>query len=431
MSERLDDLARSLAEPVPRRRALRLIGSAVAAAVLAVRAGPTAARPTRGNDGCGDSAVACGGSSLDCYRPGIDTCCPYPAAPQPAGLRRLLRHPERRVLLGHVRRVLDRQRLVCQPRATCAAATPAAPARRLISAASTRRAWASAVRPTRPAAPVGAVTTPFVCVEGRCERPRQCERGETQCGTTCCKNATQFCANAATSTCCQTGQRACTYVQPGSGERITRCCRSGTTCCVPRGGTAPGVCCPTGRCCGGQCCRPNQKCRRGRCCTKCGDKGACCARGEKCCGDRCCKSGETCGIWGSRAGPLVPLLQDDVVPGDRQLEAVLLPEQDRSLPPEDRPARRQPGLLPAEACDREPGRRDRLLPRRDGRPPGEVRRGRRRPGRMLPGGAGLRLGRRHDVLSDAGRPEPRVLLRCLRRRAVRRPELRRLRGPVR
>ena len=51
---------------------------------------------------------------------------------------------------------------------------------------------------------------------------------------------------------------------------------------------------------GGQCCRPNQKCRRGRCCTKCGDQGACCARGEKCCGDRCCKSGETCGVWGSR-----------------------------------------------------------------------------------------------------------------------------------
>ena len=80
MSSPFDDLARALATPLPRRRVLRLLGSAVAVAALpSFRARPALARGTGLN--CPPPTILCSngrGSEL-CRDPG-EECCDYPEA---------------------------------------------------------------------------------------------------------------------------------------------------------------------------------------------------------------------------------------------------------------------------------------------------------------------------------------------------------------
>ncbi|MFN0156198.1 MAG: hypothetical protein ACKVUT_17630 [Gaiella sp.] len=80
MSVDFDDLARTLAASMPRRRALRLLGGAVAAAALpGFLARPAQAR--RGGLECTDGYTLCsnGKGSEVCVEPGGE-CCIYPEA---------------------------------------------------------------------------------------------------------------------------------------------------------------------------------------------------------------------------------------------------------------------------------------------------------------------------------------------------------------
>lgn len=78
MSERVfDDLARRLAQPMPRRRALRLLGAAVAmAAVPALRPGLASGR-SRQRQGCPNpSSLPCPAQHKCCVAGSDAWCCP-------------------------------------------------------------------------------------------------------------------------------------------------------------------------------------------------------------------------------------------------------------------------------------------------------------------------------------------------------------------
>jgi hypothetical protein len=76
MSERLDDLARSMAKAMPRRRALRLLGGALLSTALP-GLGPTTARAAR--------AATCTSGEFKCKCPNLDlfyeVCCPDTTPP--------------------------------------------------------------------------------------------------------------------------------------------------------------------------------------------------------------------------------------------------------------------------------------------------------------------------------------------------------------
>lgn len=80
MGEKLiDDLARALAQPMPRRKAVRVLGvTLVAAAVPGVRSSPALARRTATCDsGCGPDRERC--PTIVNLGSGPDVCCPEPA----------------------------------------------------------------------------------------------------------------------------------------------------------------------------------------------------------------------------------------------------------------------------------------------------------------------------------------------------------------
>lgn len=91
-----------------------------------------------------------------------------------------------------------------------------------------------------------------------CQSPATCESSQCSCppddgglvppacGSVCC-DAVQFCGNAATSLCCNSGETAC-----GS-----TCCGAGDTCAI----AATGLCCETGETtCGSTCCPSGGSC---------------------------------------------------------------------------------------------------------------------------------------------------------------------------
>jgi hypothetical protein len=81
MSELLDGLARSLAEPMPRRRALRVLAVTLAGAMLSGRGVMTAAATSSSASGCPDPGdLFCGGcENVNGLNYG-DVCCPGPDA---------------------------------------------------------------------------------------------------------------------------------------------------------------------------------------------------------------------------------------------------------------------------------------------------------------------------------------------------------------
>jgi hypothetical protein len=108
------------------------------------------------------------------------------------------------------------------------------------------------------------------------------EQGPVRCGKTCCKTY-QVCVDGECQRCEKYGGHTC---QPPKGQ--ARCCKKGTTCCFNETTTA---------CCGPkQTCRAQNRktatceCEEGK---KCGPD--CCEKDETCCGGKkCCAKGETC-----------------------------------------------------------------------------------------------------------------------------------------
>lgn len=255
----LDDVARALAAPMSRRRALHIAGAALLAAAVPGRG--TAARTVRSRTaGCGK-----GGGGLSCtkqFGPQISECC------------------------GPIDRSDPDSNYTCCPPGEC---------------------WhtGSGRTSTTTCCPVA-----FRCGTSCCSEGEQCVDGtctrcadEHVCGATCCEPGT-VCANPATGLCCVKTWKQCTVGLAG----VARCCVPGDSCCFNRA-TGTAVCCDPqhpcvdGRCsckkgerrCGATCCKPGQECANGRCCPKgqvnCG--GRCCVK-DDCCGDVCCGADSVC-----------------------------------------------------------------------------------------------------------------------------------------
>lgn len=125
---------------------------------------------------------------------------------------------------------------------------------------------------------------------------------ERKCGKACCKSD-EFCGSRNRELCCKKGDNAC--LVPGSPQGA--CCRPGTQCCFNKSGAAcctseqtckSGKCvCKEGQTCGEHCCKKGETCSNGKCCPKgrvnCGD-GECCKSSASCCGGACCTGRETC-----------------------------------------------------------------------------------------------------------------------------------------
>jgi hypothetical protein len=216
-----DQIARTLATPMPRRRALRLVGSTLAAAAL----GGIWTRTARAYE-------FCGGNTLDPYQPGIDGCCVTQDASKPFNSQACEGVPNP----------------VCCYDATgfavcCPPDTLCAPDGSCMCPPGHTQCQNSAG--TRGCCPPGQACV-FVNGDLSCECPQ-----DKKCGSSCC-GQNEVCITS-TNTCCPTG-RAC----------------AGGICCAPNEICNPetGQCvCDPARRCGSTCCPPGQVCDK--CTTTC------------------------------------------------------------------------------------------------------------------------------------------------------------------
>ena len=211
MSERFfDDLARTLASPMPRRRALRLVGATlVAAAVPGLR---SRAASAAGSD-CGTEQNPCSkfckGSGLAaCGRESTNDC-------------------------GQVGCSLQGCYKVAYTEC-CRAGDEA----------------------------------PWFCPINMCGKVRpECKKcpPDRVCGTKCCPDD-ESCVSPNRSLCCKKGE----VLRNGKCACMEKLC-GGKECCDKKRGEmcTNGVCCQKGETgCGGECCKPPKHCSKGKCCPK-------------------------------------------------------------------------------------------------------------------------------------------------------------------
>ena len=263
MSERIfDDLARALASPMPRRRAVRMVGAALAVAALpGLRPRSALARSSITCDPNTEELCSKNAGTQVCMPLG-GTCCIFgPESGYDGGL-----------LVG------------CGKGARCGS---------------------------------GKLGDRCVCdqhwdAEGNCV---ECDEAD-KCGKNCCKKG-QYCASPKKGLCCKEGATYCTVIAgsgSGSGGGKATCCPEGTKCCANDKRSdccRPGQQCRAGRCtcpdgtqsCGGTCCKTGERCSNGKCCPKdrvnCGDDFCCGAKGSSCSKGKCCPKGKVnCGGGG-------------------------------------------------------------------------------------------------------------------------------------
>jgi hypothetical protein len=140
-----------------------------------------------------------------------------------------------------------------------------------------------------------------------------CKQHQVACGKTCCAEGTE-CANADIEYCCGRAERACQGTSTVSCCSPSEACCNGR-CCAPGLRCHKGKCqkCPpkTKECGDTHCCERRETCCNGKCCGKkqhccfddhccddgqtcCGDGKCCDAKDEKCCGDHCCGKDQDC-----------------------------------------------------------------------------------------------------------------------------------------
>ena len=274
MKEFLDALARSLAHPMPRRRALRVFGGAlIGLMVPAFNRGAKA--QTRAV--CYDMPEIPGAAPRPCSS---GACC-QPQSSNPAGSFMGQCYGAGERCCTHVFTNVDGREAaqigICSVTQLCAKNATNAPATEFCIDCPSR----------------------IICGENCCNAGETCAQragmccpvGQAACGGVCCPTGAP-CQLAALSLCCPVGQTVCNVPVRRGQRQVAICCQPGETCCA-------GVCCSAG-----------QECRRNTCrCTdprlrSCGTK--CCARTETCCGnreccapfgccnDRCCPQGEKC-----------------------------------------------------------------------------------------------------------------------------------------
>lgn len=252
MSEFLDELARTLAQPMPRRRALRLIGGTLVAAVIPVARAPRAlARPgVSRNSNCNEhctqgvpllcncdrSAQFPNNPAKPCYHiccAADDTCCCNPKTG------------------GGVK--------CCPPGTHCVSET--------LTCVCDNDCGGGCCQPNEECVPSILKTGKPTCVA-------KCKKGETRCNEKCCKpneECTKFRAGNSSQSLCLP------KCKPGEVRCGQNCCPNGLKCIDPGNGI-----------CGH--CRPNEfKCGK-RCCNL---RGACCDPSK----GLCCKPSEKCGSW--------------------------------------------------------------------------------------------------------------------------------------
>ena len=267
MSERFfDDLARKLASPMPRQRALRLAaGAIVAAAVPGMRPGQAKAQSTVNADDAkcfqqyGAAApVDCGGMSDGfhwCCRTGPDCCGNGACCNKDPNVKEVCRNNR------------------CVPEAC----------------------------PSENKCGKDCCTDQEFCASPR--RSLCCARGTDVCAATkaktglCCdpRKGEQCCFNETKAACCSRNQTCkggtctCKSGKPPCGKK---CCEKGEVCsngtCCPKGqvNCGDGTCCVPKNCCGKVCCNPNESlCINGTCCpperiaSRADHTGRCCPPG--------------------------------------------------------------------------------------------------------------------------------------------------------
>ncbi len=237
---RFDDLARTLATPMPRRRALQLTAAALAALVLpGIRARPARAELKRGTGKCppggqltcaqqfGPEVTECcsrpipGSGNYTCCKPGecfytpsTNTCCP---------------------------KKLQCGKRCCPPDDTCIDGE-------CVFCPKEQKCGKKCCFP------------PQKCRGGQC----RCPDGRPACGKNCCPKG-KVCSKA---------------VEARSGKATYACCTPGKFNC------GDGRCCDPDSCCGGKCCSKDDFCCGGKTCCK---KATICAsavggkKGKVCC----------------------------------------------------------------------------------------------------------------------------------------------------
>lgn len=268
MSSALDDLARSLATSMPRRGALRLLGSAVVAAALP----GVHARPARayGMPTCepGTEELCSNGKGSDVCMPAGGNCCIFPD-----------------IVVG------------CRPGYRCGDSRNAP-----------------------------CICDGEECGSQCCNKNEQCDddgtctscKAERRCGGKCCREGA-VCRNESTGLCCVKTWRVC-----GSDQGNLKCCPPLDTCCFNNRKKTYTCCdkehpCVNGRC---QCKKGETPCGDDDCCTKNEDcsKGKCCPKGKVNCGGRCCDKEDCCG---SKCcdGPSRICVNGKCCPGERLIGA--------------------------------------------------------------------------------------------------------------
>ncbi len=270
----VDSLARALVTPMPRRRALRLLGSALAfVAVPMLR--PSSARAVGSGVGAPDTIdpptgpfgppVRCGNvicnPTSNCVKccpaeGGGGSCCPcyYSCRPR-SGLcdKPFACPPDARPYCGA-------QGHCCAPNEFCFKGSICLPV----------------CKPGEQLCEGDCCPKGAECVQlpGMARRvcTAKCPGGKTRCGLVCCSKKGEKCIDARRGLCspCNLGERPC-------GKK---CCTRGSTCCAPR----TGLCCKSNETCAGY-----------------GGTAKCCPKGTRACETSsgsgkpiCCKKGETC-----------------------------------------------------------------------------------------------------------------------------------------
>ncbi|MDX6513040.1 MAG: hypothetical protein QOE36_2544 [Gaiellaceae bacterium] len=288
--DRFDDLARALAAPVSRRRALRIAGVALlGVSVGGARPGPARAR-----------------TRLTCANQG-DTACRFPVASLDGCCYTSSHGGGRKCCDGNTASLcLDNAEICCfDPRSDNLSFCPPSQPKCCYESGGVHccptDSTCCATSASHCCAP------PFLCTKNGCA---ECSTGENKCGKKCC-GSNQYCASSLYGgLCCRKGAtHVCVAPSSGSKGPATcctddeRCCASKgkVDCCGPKQKCHGGKCtCPkkAGRRCGAHCCKKNQLC-----CGSEQDKGkSCCDPGDKCCGHSCCPKDQAC-CTGSSLAP--------------------------------------------------------------------------------------------------------------------------------
>lgn len=306
MTAFLDELARNVARPMSRSRALRLMGGAiVTAAVPSIfprRAWSRAADCNARGGGCIESARCC--YTSDGF---AGSCCPWYVRCSPTGSGLCYDQyvcPDARPFCNRS------SKLCCAPNEVCfkgGCINPCPPDQIVCKGVCCPKGF-ECVRSQVPGGGPRVETCAPKCTGGRtrcgfnccpsnwrCRDPekgicRRCGTGQEECGKKCCDRKTSYCGNSNLSLCCPKSASACPTGYPANSSRT--CCRKPNKCArelpAQLGGITASsryVCCPPDRQVPGAtvlCCAPGQVSLGGRIIVGFGIQGLCCNRSQIC-----------------------------------------------------------------------------------------------------------------------------------------------------